>query len=60
MINASAATVSSRPVPEGMEYRFTAIDRPRESSAQQAQREITVYVLASEGEAPVYTRVVRP
>ncbi|MBQ1707658.1 MAG: hypothetical protein II026_01155 [Bacteroidales bacterium] len=60
MINASAATVSSRPVPEGMEYRFTAIDRPRESSAQQAQREITVYVLASEGEAPVFTRVVRP
>lgn len=60
MINASAATVSSRPVPEGTEYRFTAIDRPRESSAQQAQREITVYVLASEGEAPVFTRVVRP
>ena len=46
MIRAKAEEVASRPVPGGMEYVFTADG-------------MKVYVLAAEGQAPVFTRVAR-
>ena len=61
MIHAQAKTVASRTIPEGTEYLFTAVDLPREDAGTQAPPagEMTVYVTAVEGEAPVFTRVVR-
>ncbi len=46
MIRAKAEEMASRPVPGGMEYVFTADG-------------MKVYVLAAEGQAPVFTRVAR-
>ena len=57
MINAKAVSVASRILPEGTEYVFSAADQPREPEA--APREITVYVLAETGKAPVFTQVLR-
>ena len=50
MINAKAATVASRTLPDGIEYLFTAVDR---------NRDMKVYVTVAEGEDPVFTQVVR-
>ncbi|MBR3479123.1 MAG: NAD(P)H-dependent oxidoreductase [Prevotella sp.] len=60
MIHAQAKTVASRIIPEGTEYLFTAVDLPREGAPQGAPAgEMKVYVTVTEGEAPVFTQVVR-
>lgn len=60
MISAKATMVASRAVPGGTEYLFTAVDKPREGAPQPAAPgELKVYVLALDGEAPVFTQVVR-
>ena len=59
MIHAKASEVSSRPVPGGTEYLFTAVDLPREGVPQQPGREFKVYVNVLEGQAPEFTQVVR-
>lgn len=58
MIHAKATEVASRTVPEGREYLFTARDLPRDGS-ETLGRELKVYVLAADGQAPVFTQVVR-
>ena len=50
MIQAKAAEVSSRNIPGGTEYLFTANER---------QGTIKVYVLAEDGKDPVFTQVCR-
>ena len=62
MINASAVSATSRPVPGGVEYIFTAKDKPREGMTPppgMTPQEMKVYVLAEEGKAPEFTQVVR-
>ena len=65
MMHAQAEEVASRPVPGGMEYLFTARDLPREmpkdapGGLPPESRSMKVYVLALEGQAPVFTQVVR-
>lgn len=60
MIHAQAKTVASRTIPEGTEYLFTAVDLPREGAPQGAPAGgMKVYVTVTEGEAPVFTQVVR-
>ena len=64
MMHAKAETVASRNVPGGVEYCFTARDLPRDDrrfkeGEVMMLRTMTVYVLAEEGKAPVFTRVVR-
>jgi flavodoxin len=60
MIRAKASTVASRAIPGGTEYLFTAADQPRPGGPQMPSAgEMKVYVTALEGEAPVFTQVVR-
>ena len=60
MMHAKAETVSSRTIPGGMEYLFTAVDMPREDNPDMPPAgEMKVYVTVIEGEAPVFTNVVR-
>ena len=65
MMHAKAEEVASRAVPGGIEYLFTARDLPREmpkdmpAGAVPEPRTMKVYVLAEEGQAPVFTQVVR-
>lgn len=60
MLHAKAKTVASRVIPDGVEYLFTAIDLPREDNPDMPPAgEIQVYVTVVEGEAPVFTQVVR-
>ena len=60
MIHAKATKVASRTVPGGTEYLFTAEDLPREGASQMpAPGEMKVYVLALDGQDPVFTQVVR-
>jgi flavodoxin len=60
MIHAKAKAVASRAVPGGTEYLFTAEDLPREGAPQMpAPGEMKVYVLALDGQDPVFTQVVR-
>ncbi len=60
MLNAEAKTVASRTLPNGTEYLFTAADRPREDRPNiPPAGELKVYVTVVEGEAPVFTQVVR-
>ena len=61
MISAKATMVASRAVPGGTEYLFTAVDKPRPGApaGPAPAGEIKVYVLALDGEAPVFTQVVR-
>ena len=63
MISAKAATVASRAIPGGMEYLFTAFDKPREGAPapmpDMEPRPMKVYVTVEEGQAPVFTQVVR-
>lgn len=60
MIHAKAKAVASRAVPGGTEYLFTAEDQPREGAPQMpAPGEMKVYVLALDGQDPVFTQVVR-
>ncbi len=60
MIHAQAKTVAQRTIPGGVEYLFTAVDIPREGAPNMPQAgEMKVYVIVVNGEAPVFTRVVR-
>ena len=60
MLNAQAKTVAMRPLPNGMEYLFTAIDLPREGRDDMPPAgELQVYVTVVEGEVPVFTQVLR-
>lgn len=62
MLSAKASKVASRSIPGGKEYRFTALTAPRGATPgtpEDAMAEITVYVTVKEGEAPVFTQVVR-
>ena len=60
MIHAAAKTVASRPLPDGMEYLFTAVDLPCEGAPDMPPAgEMRIYITVTEGEAPVFTRVVR-
>lgn len=60
MIHAQAKTVASRSIPGGIEYLFTAVDLPREDRPNMPPAgEMQVYVAVVEGEAPVFTRVIR-
>ena len=61
MIHAKAVEVASRPVPDGIEYLFTAEDLPREMPGVPAPepRTMKIYVLAEEGQDPVFTQVIR-
>ena len=59
MIQATATEVASRNVPGGVEYVFTAQNKPREGMPAFGPMEMKVYVLVADGEAPVFTQVVR-
>ena len=59
MLHAQAKAVASRSIPEGTEYLFTAEDLPREDNPGMPTGELKVYVTVSDGENPVFTRVVR-
>lgn len=60
MLNAKASSVASRPVPGGKEFVFKAIDQPRNPKPDMPPAgELTIYVLAEDGQAPVFTRVIR-
>ena len=60
MLNAKAATVSSRAVENGIEYRFTATPVPSEDRPDfPPMGDVTVFVLAENGQAPVFTQVFR-
>ena len=58
-IQARATEVASRTVPSGVEYLFTAVELPREGAPQREPQSLKVYVIAAEGQAPVFTQVVR-
>ena len=59
MIHAKAEEVASRNVPGGIEYLFAARDIPREGAPAAPDGVIKVYVLDLDGEAPVFTQVLR-
>ncbi|MBR5176889.1 MAG: NAD(P)H-dependent oxidoreductase [Bacteroidales bacterium] len=60
MGGAKASTVASRHIPEGMEYLFTTIPQPRNDNPRMPPPgEMKVYVLAADGQEPVFTQVVR-
>ena len=60
MLHAQAKAVASRALPNGTEYFFTAVDLPREGRDDMPPAgELQVYVTVIEGEAPVFTQVVR-
>ena len=60
MIHAKATMASSRNIPDGTEYLFTAVDLPREDKPDMPPAgEMKVYVTVADGEAPVFTRVIR-
>ena len=60
MLNAEAKTVASRPIADGTEYLFTAVDKPRKGDPKMSpENEVQVYVTVINGQSPVFTRVVR-
>lgn len=59
MIHAKAVSTASRTIPGGVEYLFTAEDLPREGAPERAPSQMKVYVTVEEGQAPVFTQVVR-
>lgn len=60
MMHAQATTVASRTIPNGVEYLFNAKDLPREDMPNMPPAgEMKVYVTVLEGEAPVFTQVIR-
>ncbi len=60
MIHAKAKSVAMRALPNGTEYLFTAVDMPREDKADMPPAgEIQVFVSVTEGQAPVFTKVIR-
>ncbi len=60
MIHATAKTVAVRTIANGAEYLFTAEDLPREDNPDMPPSgEMQVYVTVSNGQAPVFTKVIR-
>ena len=60
MMHAQPESVGSRAIPGGTEYLFVANDLPREDMPDMPPMgPMKVYVTVIEGEAPVFTRVVR-
>ena len=60
MMRAQAKAVASRDILGGVEYLFTAVDLPREGNPNMPPAgEMQVYVTVVDGEAPVFTQVVR-
>lgn len=59
MIRAKATKAASRPVPEGTEYVFTARDLLSAATGGDLKSEMKIYVLAADGQDPVFTRVSR-
>ena len=59
MIHAKAVTVASRPIPDGVEYLFTAVSLPREDRPDMPTMEMQVYVTLPFETVPVFTKVVR-
>ena len=60
MMHAKAELASSRAIPGGIEYLFIAKDLPREDMPNMPPAgEMKVYVTVLDGEAPVFTQVVR-
>lgn len=59
MLSATASKVASRKIPGGTEYQFIALTAPRQTTPESKMVEITVYVTVKDGEAPVFTQVVR-
>ena len=63
MISAQAVSVASRAIDGGTEYRFTALEKSRGEAGPDAPsvspREMTIYVVDTEDEEPVFTQVVR-
>lgn len=59
MLSAKASKVASRTIPGGTEYEFIALSAPRGPVPDSKMMELTVYVTVKDGEAPVFTQVVR-
>lgn len=60
MMHANPESVGLRDIPGGKEYLFIAVDLPREDNPDMPPMgHMKVYVTVLEGEAPVFTRVVR-
>ena len=59
MIHAQAVTVASRALPNGTEYLFTAENLPREDKPDMPASKMQVYVTVADGQAPVFTKVIR-
>ena len=63
MIKAAPMLVASRPIPDGTEYLFTACEKRKEpvdpNIAMRPPKEMHVYVIVVNGQAPEFTRVVR-
>lgn len=60
MLHAQAMTVATRALPNGTEYFFTAEDMPREVKPDMPPAgELQVFVTVLDGQAPVFTKVVR-
>jgi len=59
MIKARATAVSSRQIPGGTEYLFTAANLPQPGGDPNGGGEIKVYVKALDGQAPEFTQVLR-
>ena len=60
MLNAQAKSAAVRTIPNGTEYLFVAMDKPREAKADMPPAgELQVYVTVVEGETPVFTKVIR-
>ncbi len=60
MLHAQATGVAKRSLPNGTEYLFTAVDLPREDKPDMPPAgELQVFVTVLDGQAPVFTKVVR-
>ena len=60
MMHAKAKYVTSRPIPNGTEFMFIAVDLPREDKPDMPPAgEMKVFVTVIDGEAPVFTKVIR-
>ena len=59
MLHAKAVTEASRTGYDGTEYVFTAEDLPREGAPEMPKHEVQVHVLVVDGQAPVFTKVIR-
>ncbi|MBO7100447.1 MAG: NAD(P)H-dependent oxidoreductase [Bacteroidales bacterium] len=60
MLHAQATGVAKRSLPNGTEYLFTAVDLPREDKPDMPPAgELQVFVTVVDGQAPVFTKVIR-